>query len=120
MQSDVITKYLYYVLCGTDSFLEKERLFSLTLLSRERKIQDAMIMSNRVLYNVFFEYILRKASADTLHIAVATVHRVDFLVTWNCKHIANAEIMGNLRLAADLIGYKLPQICTPEELMGGK
>jgi hypothetical protein len=54
-----------------------------------------------------------------MHIAVATVHRVDYLLTWNCVHIANPEIQE--RLAAFLFerDFVLPFICTPEELLGG-
>jgi predicted nucleic acid-binding protein len=59
------------------------------------------------------------AAADAVHVAVATVHGIDFLLTWNCRHIANAEIA---RLAAAICAaeeYEMPKICTPEELMGG-
>jgi len=53
-----------------------------------------------------------------LHIAIATVHQIDYLLTWNCKHIANQEILPRIaNLCADL-GLMLPIICTPEELLG--
>lgn len=60
------------------------------------------------------------ASDDALHIAIATVHGMDFLLTWNCTHIANAEILPFLRRVALSAGYELPVICTPEGLMGGE
>ncbi len=60
----------------------------------------------------------RKATEDALHIALATVHGMDYLLTWNCKHIANAEIQRSVTLACHLRGYEPPVICTPEELMG--
>lgn len=59
-----------------------------------------------------------KASDDAIHIAVATVHRLDYLLTWNCKHIANGQIQRKLREICLDFGYKLPTICTPYELMG--
>jgi predicted nucleic acid-binding protein len=59
-----------------------------------------------------------KASDDAIHIAVATVHRLDYLLTWNCKHIANAQIQSKLTEICLDFGYKLPTICTPYELMG--
>lgn len=59
-----------------------------------------------------------KASDDAIHIAVATVHRLDYLLTWNCKHIANAQIQRKLTEICSDFGYKLPTICTPYELMG--
>ncbi len=59
-----------------------------------------------------------KASDDAIHIAVATVNRLDYLLTWNCKHIANAQIQRKLLNIAEELGYKLPILCTPYELMG--
>ena len=59
-----------------------------------------------------------KAADDALHVAFATAHGMDFLLTWNCRHIANAEIMGRLADAAAEFGQRLPVLCTPEQLMG--
>lgn len=59
-----------------------------------------------------------KAAEDALHIAVATIHGVDYLLTWNCWHIANPEIQRNIAAYLEQIGLFLPFICTPEELLG--
>lgn len=59
-----------------------------------------------------------KAAEDALHIAVATIHGVDYLLTWNCRHIANPEIQRNIAAYLEQLGYFLPFICTPEELLG--
>lgn len=59
-----------------------------------------------------------KASDDAIHIAAATIHRLDYLLTWNCKHIANAQIQRKLAEICLDFGYRLPTICTPYELMG--
>ena len=59
-----------------------------------------------------------KAAVDALHIAVATVHAMSDLVTWNCKHIANAELCAEVVRICNNAGYEPPIICTPEELMG--
>jgi predicted nucleic acid-binding protein len=59
-----------------------------------------------------------KASDDALHIAAATVYGLDYLLTWNCKHIANAQIQKKLLQISLDAGYELPIICTPYELMG--
>ncbi len=62
----------------------------------------------------------KNAKEDALHIALATVHGMDYILTWNCRHIANAEMrmaVSNICLSA---GYQPPIICTPEELMGDK
>jgi hypothetical protein len=58
------------------------------------------------------------ALRDASHIAVASVHDVDILLTWNCRHIANATILRELEELVDAHGYRLPVICTPEELIG--
>jgi predicted nucleic acid-binding protein len=61
-----------------------------------------------------------KAVTDALHIAVAAVHGVNYLLSWNCKHIANAEMQSAIEKVCEENGYKCPKICTPEELLGGK
>ncbi len=61
----------------------------------------------------------RKAETDAAHIAVAARHSMDFLITWNCGHIANAEILGRINFVVAETGYFLPIICTPDELFGG-
>lgn len=55
---------------------------------------------------------------DSLHIAVACVHGIDFLLTWNFKHINNAQRKTVIEKAANEYGYIGPVICTPEELIG--
>jgi hypothetical protein len=60
----------------------------------------------------------RKAQADAAHLALATVHECEYLLTWNCRHLANAQIQRAARLVAKRHGFDLPLICTPEELMG--
>lgn len=59
-----------------------------------------------------------KADVDAIHIAAATVHGMDYLLTWNCKHIANAQIQRKLAEIGFDFGYQLPIICTPYELLG--
>ena len=59
-----------------------------------------------------------KAAIDALHIAVATVHDMDILLTWNCRHLANAELLGELARYLRGKGYEMPVTTTPEELMG--
>ena len=58
-----------------------------------------------------------KAAVDALHIATATVHGVDYLLTWTCKHIANAQMRKSLAVRCRAAGFELPVICTPEELL---
>jgi predicted nucleic acid-binding protein len=56
-----------------------------------------------------------KAAADALHIAVATVHGMDYLLTWNCKHIANLTMRAAIERTCRAAGYEPPAIGTPEE-----
>ncbi len=60
--------------------------------------------------------IAERSAADALHIAVATVQGMDYLLTWNLKHIANATIRNAIADACRQRGYEPPIICTPEEL----
>jgi len=57
-----------------------------------------------------------KALVDAVHIAVAAVNRVDYLLSWNCRHIANAAVRGKIEQACRAAGLQAPVICTPEEL----
>ncbi len=59
----------------------------------------------------------RKAQADALHIAIAAVHNVDYLLTWNCRHIDNPATKPLIREVCILKGYLCPEICTPFEIM---
>jgi len=59
-----------------------------------------------------------KAAEDALHICVATVHFADYLLTWNCRHIANPELQARIAENFRQKGLFLPFICTPEELLG--
>ena len=60
------------------------------------------------------------AQDDATHIALAAVHGMDYLLTWNCRHIDNAETKPIVRSVCARHGYTCPEICTPEELMGGE
>lgn len=55
---------------------------------------------------------------DALHLALASQHKCDFLVTWNCRHLANANKFGHIRRVNTLLGLFVPALVTPLELMG--
>jgi hypothetical protein len=59
-----------------------------------------------------------KAARDAVHLAVATAIAADYLLTWNCRHLANAQILKRLEREAQRAGRPLPHVCTPLELMG--
>jgi hypothetical protein len=57
-------------------------------------------------------------AGDALHLALASYHKCDFLVTWNCEHLANANKFGHIRRVNTLLGMFVPSIVTPLELLG--
>lgn len=58
-----------------------------------------------------------KAKVDALHLAISTVNGVQYLLTWNCKHLANAILWRKIEQTCRDAGYVPPNICTPYELM---
>jgi predicted nucleic acid-binding protein len=58
-----------------------------------------------------------KAAIDAVHIAVAVINGMDYLLTWNCTHIANAKIRWRIEEICQNVELRAPVICTPEELM---
>ncbi|MFC1806257.1 type II toxin-antitoxin system VapC family toxin [Planctomycetota bacterium] len=68
-------------------------------------------------------YIQRKVMpgdpvGDALHLALASVHKADYLVTWNCRHLANANKFDHIRRVNTLLGLAVPALVTPLELIG--
>jgi predicted nucleic acid-binding protein len=59
----------------------------------------------------------REHAADALHIAIAAVNGIDYLLTWNCKHLANAAHRSRIESLVEGPAYVCPIICIPEELM---
>lgn len=57
------------------------------------------------------------AQVDALHIAVATVNGINYLLSWNCAHIANAALQSQIEAICRSAGYEPPTICTPQQLM---
>lgn len=89
------------------------------------------IMNNLKLLPINFEiteivenYIQHKVMpvnpiGDALHLAIASYYKCDFLLTWNCKHLANANKFGHIKRINNLLGLFVPEIITPLEILGG-
>jgi len=58
-----------------------------------------------------------KAQADALHIAVSAVNNMNYLLTWNCTHIANATLRSRIEAVCRAAGYEPPVVCTPQEML---
>lgn len=59
-----------------------------------------------------------RAIVDAAHIGICIVHGIDYLLTWNCTHIANATFQPIINDVCNALGYEMPVICTPDQLMG--
>lgn len=99
-----------------DPEVAQRRLAALTELPRLVLTEEALQLGSEF---VRTRILPGKATEDGMHIALATVHRVDYLLTWNCAHIANPDIQERLAEFLADRGLVLPYICTPEELLGG-
>ena len=85
---------------------------SLTLLPIEPAISD--IVTTYIQHKVM----PADPTGDALHLAIASFHKCDFLVTWNCLHIANANKFGHIRRINTMLGLFVPALVTPLELLG--
>jgi hypothetical protein len=101
---------------GGDPEAAARRLAVLAGLPRLALTEDALWLGTEFIRR---RLLPEKAAEDGMHIAIATVHSVDYLLTWNCAHIANPEIQEVLAEFLFERGLVLPFICTPEELLGG-
>ena len=99
-----------------DSVLSAERLNKIQGISVLFSDARAETLAMRLLKA---NYLPRQAVTDAIHIATAVVQEMDYLLTWNCKHIANAITRPKIEKFLTSAGYSCPVICTPEELEGG-
>jgi len=87
-----------------------ESFIMVEVVDEARELADALLRATAL---------PNKAQDDAAHIALAAVHHLDYLLTWNCRHINNAEKKALIREVCSKLGYVCPEICTPTELMGG-
>ncbi|NER94958.1 MAG: type II toxin-antitoxin system VapC family toxin [Symploca sp. SIO1B1] len=97
-----------------DSVMAAQRLNLLQSLMLLELTEESFELSQAFLHQ---SNLPPKASNDALHMALATVYSLDYLLTWNCKHMANAQIQRKLAQISSNLGYALPVICTPYELI---
>lgn len=96
-----------------DAEAAKKRLSILKPLKNIRITPEAVAMSRELIQRKLLPKI---ALEDALHIALCAVHGMDYLLTWNCKHLANAVICRNVYYYLSMQGFQPPVICTPAEL----
>ena len=112
--SIVTSQYVHDEARAGDAKLATDRLSHLVgipLLPLNPQIDElaAEILSRAILPH--------HAAMDALHIACAAFHRVDFLLTWNCKHIANPVILPRVFRVIDDFNLPFPVICTPQDML---
>jgi predicted nucleic acid-binding protein len=88
-----------------------EILIGIPLLAQSKEID---VLAERLKVGISLP---TKAEYDAFHIAVAAVHGMDYLLTWNCRHIANVKHRTTIESICRSAGFEPPLICTPAELM---
>jgi rRNA-processing protein FCF1 len=99
---------------GGDEHYAKSRIElikSIAFLQADKNIEDLALK-----YFSYFNF-PEKAIRDAAHLAYAVFYQMDYLLTWNCKHLANGKIREGLHKFNMQSGFTTPEICTPEELM---
>jgi len=113
----VISQYVIDEASVGDSTLAAERLTSLDgipLLPLDAEIEE---IAEKIVARAILP---PKARIDALHIAAVAHHRIQYLLTWNCKHIANAKILPRIYQVLTDMEIPIPIICTPEELLANE
>lgn len=100
-----------------DDQAARERLEILHTIALLEASEDALTLAREL---VSSGPIPQKAAEDALHIAIAVTNGVEYLVTWNYRHIANATTRSQIEAVCRSAGYQPPIICTPEELLEGE
>ena len=112
----LVSQSVWQECAAGDPVAAQKRLAALEGMSVLAVTQDMISLAESLIEQAI---IPAKAIEDALHIAVSTLHHVDFLLTWNCRHIANPVIQEKIAVYLEQFGLFLPIICTPEELLGG-
>ena len=97
-----------------DANAARARLEALEGIRRLGTTEESSSLTRRLLELGVFP---QEAATDAAHVGVATVNRVDYLLTWNLRHIAGAKVRARIEGACRTAGYEPTIICTPYELM---
>ncbi len=110
-----ISQFVFDESSAGDSQLAAERIKIISKFPKLEITNNVKLLAAALLNS---KAIPQKAAIDAAHVAIAAVHGMDFLMTWNCAHIANAFMSQTIQSICVKNGYNCPVICTPEELMG--
>jgi predicted nucleic acid-binding protein len=101
-------------IAGGDQEAAQQRLSVIESLPLQEITEEAIALAKDL---VRLGPLPEKAAVDALHIAIAVTNKVDYLLTWNCKHLANAALRSRIERVCRARGYDPVVICTPEELL---
>ncbi len=110
----VTSQYVIDEIAEGDPVLASERLDSAADIPMAELLDSAVELAEASLLS---HILPDRARLDALHICLATVHKIEYLLTWNCTHIANGRILPRVDSFMSKKGYRLPFVCTPEELI---
>jgi hypothetical protein len=110
-----VSQYVLDEASGGDPILAAERMQALAGIPLLPNTPQITQIANEIMTRAILP---PKAQVDALHIATVAHHRIQYLLTWNCKHIANAKILPRIHQVLADAGVPIPVICTPEELLG--
>jgi predicted nucleic acid-binding protein len=99
-----------------DPQMAQARIALLTGIERLPRREEVSLLANELYSSLKLP---PRAQTDAVHIALAAAYGVSYLMTWNCKHIANPVLRPRLERACRLRGLVLPVLCTPKSLMEG-
>ena len=111
----VVSQYVIEEAAAGDLTLATERLQALNGIPALPDAPEIRQIADEIMSRAILP---RKAEVDALHIATVAHHRIDYLLTWNCRHIANATILPRIHKVLADMNIPIPMICTPEELLG--
>ena len=85
-----------------------------------RKSPLPIVREIEEIVRTYIDHLLMPANpaGDALHLAMASYHKCDFLLTWNCQHLANANKFQHIRVINGMLGLHVPSLVTPLELLG--
>lgn len=109
-----ISEFVIAEISRGDPEAAKRRLETITDISELEATEEVRVLGKALISE---GPIPAKAEIDAYHIAISAVNGMDYLLTWNCAHIANAVMRAKIELVCRHHGYEPPIICTPQELM---
>lgn len=113
----VISQYVIDEASAGDPKLAAERLKSLESIPQLPLDEEIATIADEIMARAILP---PKARTDALHIALVAHHRIQYLMTWNCRHIANATILPRIHKLLNELSIPIPIICTPEEMLNNE